>query len=125
MSEFRIEYTIQRSEDGAEFAEIGFGASGTWDTLAAASCAVESDIQNHQWETSGDMPDPSDVEVGDTFRKALDRKVATRTLREFIEEADASPAVTWGGHGGIKELAIRRHNRIDAARLLAMLDLAS
>lgn len=43
--------------------------------------------------------------------------IRAQELREFIEEADASPAVTWGGHGGIKELVIRRHNRHDADRL--------
>jgi hypothetical protein len=49
---------------------------------------------------------------------AFDRALAeaqARCLREFIEEADASPAVTWAGPGGVKELAIRRHNRIDSA----------
>ena len=48
---------------------------------------------------------------------AHDRKVAAKALREFMEEADASPAVTWGGSGGVKELAIRRHNRIERGEL--------
>lgn len=45
--------------------------------------------------------------------EAHDAEVAARTMREFIAEADESPAVTWGGRGGIKELAIIRHNRIE------------
>ena len=60
--EFRIEYTIQRSEDGEEFNDIGFGSSGSWDDIDAALHSMDSDVQNRSWETTGDMPDPEDLE---------------------------------------------------------------
>ena len=63
MTEFRIEYTIQRMDEGDEdFIDIGFGSSGGWSTINAASYAVESDIQNRSWETEPHMPDPEDAE---------------------------------------------------------------
>ena len=63
MTEFRIEYTIQRMDEGDEdFVDIGFGSSGGWSTINAASYAVESDIQNRSWETEPHMPDPEDAE---------------------------------------------------------------
>ncbi len=63
MTEFRIEYTIQRMDEGDEdFVDIGFGSSGGWSTINAASYAVESDIQNRLWETEPHMPDPEDAE---------------------------------------------------------------
>ena len=50
MTEFRIEYTIQRmDEDDEDFVVIGFGSSGGWSTIDAASHAIESDIQNRSW----------------------------------------------------------------------------
>jgi hypothetical protein len=66
MAEFRIEYTIQRSDDDSgEFYDIGFGSSGGWSDIDAALYAVDSDVQNRMWETEGDMPDPHDAESTD------------------------------------------------------------
>ena len=63
MAEYRIEYAIQRSEDGEEdFTEIGFGSSGAWQDIDAASYAMESDIQNRRWETKPGQPDPEEVD---------------------------------------------------------------
>lgn len=65
MSEFRIEYSIQRADDeGGEFYEIGFGSSATWSDIDSALHAMGSDIQNRLWETEGTMPDPHEVESG-------------------------------------------------------------
>lgn len=62
-AEFRIEYTIQRAVDDGEFKDVGFGSSSTWDTVAEALYAVESDIQNQNWETAKGMPKPSELEA--------------------------------------------------------------
>ncbi len=60
MSEYRIEFSIQRRADGAEdFVEIGFGSSGAWSDVDQAAFDVESIVQNREWETSGDMPEPT------------------------------------------------------------------
>lgn len=56
MSEFEIRYTILRNE-----VEIGFGAA-TWSSVDGALYAVESDIQNRNWETEPGMPDPKEVD---------------------------------------------------------------
>lgn len=63
MSAYRIEYSIQRTsdEDEEDFVEIGFGSSSSHGNLADALYAIESDVSNGLWETSGDMPDPDDV----------------------------------------------------------------
>ena len=63
MSEFRIEYSIKRSEDGEDFTEIGFGSSGAWGDVDSAVHAVTSYIQNRQWETGPGMPDPDEVDA--------------------------------------------------------------
>lgn len=61
--EYRIDFTITRRQDGDEdFTEIGFGSSGAWERIDAASYAMESDIQNRIWETSEGMPDPDSLE---------------------------------------------------------------
>ena len=61
-TEYRIDFTITRRKDGEEdFTEIGFGSSGAWETIDAASYAMESDIQNRIWETSEGMPDPDSL----------------------------------------------------------------
>lgn len=61
-TEYRIDYTITRRQVGDEdFAEVGFGSSGAWENINAASYAMESDIQNRQWETSEGMPDPDSL----------------------------------------------------------------
>lgn len=59
--QYRIEYTIVRDQGGVE-AEIGFGSSGGWSSIDGAAYAMESDIQNRQWETTVGMPDPTDVD---------------------------------------------------------------
>jgi hypothetical protein len=63
MPEYRIDYTITRRRDGDEdFKKIGFGSSGTWENIDAAAYAMDSDIENRQWETRRGMPDPEDAE---------------------------------------------------------------
>lgn len=63
MSEYRIEYSIQRkTTDDDDFVEVGFGSSGTWDDIDTALHSAGSDIQNHNWETTPEMPDPSEVD---------------------------------------------------------------
>lgn len=62
--EFRIEYTIQRcDEDGGDFYDVGFGSSGGWNGINAALYAVESAVQNREWETEPGMPEPRDAET--------------------------------------------------------------
>lgn len=62
MSEYRIEYSIQRKQSGEEdFTEIGFGSSSAWDDLESAIHALGSDIQNGIWETEPGQPDPAEV----------------------------------------------------------------
>ena len=60
--EYRIEYQIQRRMPGEDdFTEIGFGSSGGWNSVQAAIYAVESDVQNRNWETEKGQPDPSEI----------------------------------------------------------------
>lgn len=64
MTEYRIEYTIQRNEGDQQadnWVEVGFGSSGTWDDIPAALYAVESDVQNRQWEREDGMPEQDEV----------------------------------------------------------------
>lgn len=64
MSEYRIEYAIQRRLDGEEdFTEVGFGSSGEWDTVAQANHMMGSAIDRQEWEHTVDQPHPSEVEV--------------------------------------------------------------
>lgn len=61
--EYRIDYTIlHQGPDDDDFKEIGFGSTCGAATVNAAAYDVDSDIQNRQWETSGDMPDPRAVD---------------------------------------------------------------
>jgi len=63
MSDFRIEFTIQRADDGdSDWIDIGFGSSGGWSTIEAALFEVRSAVQNQLWETEPGMPDPSEAE---------------------------------------------------------------
>jgi hypothetical protein len=63
MASYRIEFSVQRCDDDSEeYTEIGFGSSGTWDDVDAAEHAMGSVVQNRQWETSGDMPEPESVD---------------------------------------------------------------
>lgn len=62
MTEYRIEFTIQRRRpDDDDFTEIGFGSSGAWDGLDACTHMVDSVVTNGEWETEGEMPDPNEV----------------------------------------------------------------
>lgn len=62
--EYRIEYTIQATNAGDDWADIGFGSSGTWDDVDSALYAVQSYVQNRIWEVEPGMPDPRDVDRG-------------------------------------------------------------
>lgn len=65
MTEFRIEYTIQRLEPEAEdFTEIGFGSSGACSDLGDCVYAIQSDVTNGIWETEEGQPSPNDVVKG-------------------------------------------------------------
>jgi hypothetical protein len=60
--DYRIEFTIQRRGGGEEdFTDIGFGSSGTCASPDEAAYAVESIIQNREWETTAGMPGPEEV----------------------------------------------------------------
>lgn len=62
MTEFRIDFTITRRQPGEEdFTEIGFGSSGAWSDVDQCAYAVDSAVQNREWETSAGMPDPADL----------------------------------------------------------------
>jgi hypothetical protein len=72
MTEYRIEYSIQRQEPGEEdFTEIGFGSSGAHVDLDSAAYAVESDVQNGIWETKRGQPSPDEI-----VRAIQDEKMA-------------------------------------------------
>lgn len=54
MEQYRVEYTIVRSDDGfATEDEVGFGSSGSWASVEACAHIVMSDLQNGTWETAG------------------------------------------------------------------------
>ncbi|PBA23822.1 hypothetical protein CKJ66_26740 [Mycobacterium avium] len=56
-TQYRVEYTITESEDGFETEnEVGFGSSGTWDSIEQCGHIVLSDLQNETWETEGPTP---------------------------------------------------------------------
>jgi hypothetical protein len=61
--EYRIEYAIQRRDTTGDedFAEIGFGSSGAWDTIDQAEHMMGSDLQNGTWESDKGQPEPADV----------------------------------------------------------------
>ena len=62
MTEYEIEYTLRRYTGGSdEPEEIGFGASGRCARIVDALYAIQSDIQNDQWETEPGMPDPDEI----------------------------------------------------------------
>ncbi len=59
---FRIEASIQRSDDGGEtFTEIGFCA-GDSSVFDDAAYEVGTYLQRREWETEPGMPDPSAVD---------------------------------------------------------------
>lgn len=62
MADYRIEFSLQRREEGdGDYTEIGFGSSGSCASPADAAYAVESNVQNRMWETSPGMPEPEEV----------------------------------------------------------------
>lgn len=62
-AEYRIEFTIQRSDAGeGDFVDIGFGSSGGWSTVDQAVHMAQSAIVNREWETTAGMPDPDEVD---------------------------------------------------------------
>ena len=65
MPDYDITYSIRQAHEDGGYVEIGFGASGHWPSIDAALYAVQSDIQNKQWETEPGMPDPGDDEEDD------------------------------------------------------------
>lgn len=63
MTEYRIEFSVQRQQDGEEdFTEIGFGSSGSWSDVDQAAHMLESAVANREWETTPGMPDPESVD---------------------------------------------------------------
>lgn len=61
-TEYRIEYSIQRQQPGEDdFTEIGLGSSGAWNSVNQAAYAVESYVQNREWETEKGQPDPDTI----------------------------------------------------------------
>ena len=53
MTEYRVEYVIVKSDD--QFAtqeEVGFGSSGSWNSVGECGHMVLSDLQNETWETA-------------------------------------------------------------------------
>lgn len=64
MTEYRIEYSIQRrNEDEDDFTEVGFGSSGAWGSVAQCAHMLSADIDHRTWETSDGMPDPDSLEA--------------------------------------------------------------
>lgn len=62
-SEYRIEYTITRRDEGEDdFTEIGFGSTGAWDSLDQCAHMLGSAVQCREWETEPGQPDPSEVD---------------------------------------------------------------
>lgn len=62
MTEYRIEFSIQRQRDGEDdFTEIGFGSSGSWGDPAMCAHMIESAVTHQEWETSPGMPDPESI----------------------------------------------------------------
>lgn len=60
--DYRIEFSVQRFDEAeGDFVEVGFGSSGGCGTVNDAAYAVESLVQNRQWETSAGMPDPEEA----------------------------------------------------------------
>lgn len=62
MPDYLIEFQIKRQRPGEDdFVEIGFGSSGAWSDIDACAHMLSSQLQNGEWETEGDQPDPDDV----------------------------------------------------------------
>jgi hypothetical protein len=53
VAEYRIEFSIQCRDDGADdFVEIGFGSSGAWSDPEQAAFEVGAAVQNREWEAA-------------------------------------------------------------------------
>lgn len=66
MTEYRIEFAIQRKRDEDEdFVEVGFGSSGTWDDIDSAEHAMGSLISCREWENYPTQPKAEDLEATD------------------------------------------------------------
>ena len=64
-TEYEITYSLRRRKPGYDdYAEIGFGSSGGWNSPNACAYAVGSDVQNYCWETERGMPDPDEIRAG-------------------------------------------------------------
>jgi hypothetical protein len=62
VTDFRIEYQIQRRTEGDDdFVEIGFGSSGEWHSIDQCAHMLSSAVGNGEWETEPGQPDPDDV----------------------------------------------------------------
>lgn len=60
---YRINYTIEKreNEESENFEEVGFGSSGDSYSIEDALGWIIADIQNRDWETIGDMPEPEEA----------------------------------------------------------------
>ncbi|MDN5896369.1 MAG: hypothetical protein L0H93_20405 [Nocardioides sp.] len=100
MTEYRIEFSIQRCEgEDEDWREIGFGSSGAWPTLDACTHWIDSGITHGEWETSGGMPAPRGGHAGDRTGQA----VTTRYVRIPVDSTrggDSDRATRdWRGPG--------------------------
>lgn len=78
-SEYRIEFSTQRREDGdPDFTEIVFGSSSSWRDIDSCTHDVSSGVSNGEWQTESGMPDPGQVVPG---HQAADRAMDERAVR--------------------------------------------
>lgn len=62
MAEYRIDFTLTRRLPGEpDFTEIGFGSSGSEETIDQAAHMMSAALTHGEWETSDDMPSPESV----------------------------------------------------------------
>jgi hypothetical protein len=62
MTEYQIEFSIRRRQDGEEdFAEIGFAPTGIWESVNECGHDVLAMVQNRTWDSEQDI-DPKDVD---------------------------------------------------------------
>lgn len=54
--DYRIEYTIFRGDE-----EVGFGSSGEFFEPRDCVSAIQSTVDNYDWETEPGMPDPRSI----------------------------------------------------------------
>lgn len=84
----RADNTITESEDGFETeTEVGFGSSGTWDSIEQCGHLVLSDLQNGTWERRSH----NNVQGQSTVRSWYDgthRKQINQAMREASDAFD-------------------------------------